>query len=201
MSNFVPEEMNLPKKGKSKKSILTGQYQITSILQNQTLLRAINQQSERGRHLTRTQDTPCKLKQIGRRRIHNSIPSKRNRSKIHKPDTITIAMTKPPILQGCKSKGVKLWTVSAENKMRKEWANNVYYLLSISQTVKYLHAAAGFPAKDTWTKAIKAGNFNTRPTITPPTVRQHFPESDKTQKGHMKKTMPKSLINQDVSQN
>ncbi len=57
----------------------------------------------------------------------------------------------------------------------------------ISQTVKYLHAAAGFPVKDTWTKAIKTGNFNIWPTITPSMVQQHFPESYKTQKGHMKK--------------
>jgi hypothetical protein len=44
----------------------------------------------------------------------------------------------------------------------KERANNAYYDLPlISQIVKYLHTAAGFPVKDTWTKAIKAGNFNT----------------------------------------
>ena len=29
---------------------------------------------------------------------------------IHKPDTLIIAMTEPPILQGCKPKGAKLWT-------------------------------------------------------------------------------------------
>ncbi len=106
---------------------------------------------------------------------------------IHRLEMITIVMTKPPILQRCKSKGAKLWTVSAETKTRKEQANNVYNLPLISQTVKYLHTAAGFSVEDTWTKAIKAGNFNTWPTITPSTVQQHFPESDETQKGHMKK--------------
>jgi hypothetical protein len=39
---------------------------------------------------------------------------------VHKSGTVTIMTTKPPILQGCKSKGAKLWTVSAENKTRKE---------------------------------------------------------------------------------
>jgi hypothetical protein len=34
---------------------------------------------------------------------------------------------------------------------------------------------------------IKAVNYNTWPTITPETVRRHFPESDETQKGHMKR--------------
>jgi hypothetical protein len=52
----------------------------------------------------------------------------------------------------------------------KERANNAYDLLLISQTVKYLHAAAGFPVKDTWTKAIKARNFNTWQTNTPSTI-------------------------------
>jgi hypothetical protein len=76
-SKFVPEETNLPKKGKSNKEILTAQYQIASILQNWTPLQAINQQSKRGRHLTRTQDTPHEHKQSGQRRIHNSVPSRR----------------------------------------------------------------------------------------------------------------------------
>jgi hypothetical protein len=66
-------------------------------------------------------------------------------------------------------------------------ANNAYDQPPISQTVKYDHAAAGFPVADTWIKAIKAGNYITWPTITPSTVQRHFPESDKTQKGHMKK--------------
>jgi hypothetical protein len=42
------------------------------------------------------------------------------------------------------------------------------------------YGAAGFPTEDTWIKAIKAGNYNTWPTITPETVQRHFPESDET---------------------
>ena len=42
-------------------------------------------------------------------------------------------------------------------------------------------------SKDTWIKAIKAGNYNTWPTINPTIVRRHFPESEETQKGHMKR--------------
>jgi hypothetical protein len=108
---------------------------------------------------------------------------------VHKKDTITITTTKPPILQGSKSRGAKLWTTSAKyttkKERAKEWANNAYDLPSIKQIVRYLHAAAGFPVEDTWIQAIKAGNFNAWPTITPKTVRCNFPESDETQKGHM----------------
>ena len=95
-------------------------------------------------------------------------------------------MTESPILQGCKNKGAKLWTISAKDEQNTEQANNVYDLPSINQTVKYLHAAAGFPVAEIWIKAIKAGNYNTWPTITPEIVCRHFPESDETQKGHMK---------------
>jgi hypothetical protein len=96
-------------------------------------------------------------------------------------------MTEPPILQGCKSKGAKLWTISAGNKTKMEQANNAYDIPSISQTIKYLHTAAGFPVEDTQIKAIKTGNYNTWPTITLTIVQRHFPESDEMQKGHMKK--------------
>jgi hypothetical protein len=67
----------------------------------------------------------------------------------------------PPILQGCKSKGAKLWTISADDLLTKEQVKKVYDLPSISQTVQYLHAVAGFPTEETWINAIKAGNFNT----------------------------------------
>ena len=106
---------------------------------------------------------------------------------IHQSGTVTITNTEPPILQGCKKNGANLWTISVDQKETKEKALHAYDLPSINQTVRYLHAAAGFPVKETWLKAIRAGNFNTWPTITPATVRRHFPESDETQKGHMKR--------------
>jgi hypothetical protein len=61
----------------------------------------------------------------------------------------------------------KLWTVSAnQNDQISEEENNVYSLPSILQTITYLHAAAGFPVKETWMDAIKAGNFITWPSLT-----------------------------------
>ncbi len=53
--------------------------------------------------------------------------------------------------------------------------------------IRFLHAVAGFPTIETWLKAIKAGNYITRPGITTKTINRHFPESDETTKGHMKK--------------
>jgi hypothetical protein len=51
---------------------------------------------------------------------------------IHKKGTLTIITSKPPVLQGCKKRGAKLWTVSAPatNNEHEEVAN-VYNLPSI----------------------------------------------------------------------
>ena len=63
---------------------------------------------------------------------------------------------------------------------------NVYELPSIEQTIRYLHAAAGFPTKTTWLAAIRQGNFNTWPLVTVSNVHKHFPQSEETQQGHMR---------------
>jgi hypothetical protein len=80
---------------------------------------------------------------------------------MHKPGTLTIKMTEPPILQGCKPKGVKLWTILVKSETNTEQVNNAYTLPLISQTVGYHHTSAGFPVADTLLKSIKAGNYNT----------------------------------------
>jgi len=107
----------------------------------------------------------------------------------HKEGTLTIKMSKPPVLQGCKKKGETLWTVSVPQTMMKkrEEIPNVHNLPSISQTIKYHHASVGYPVKDTWITGINTGNYATWPVITSTVVRKHFPESDETQKGHMKR--------------
>jgi hypothetical protein len=106
---------------------------------------------------------------------------------IHKKGTLTITTSKPPVLQGYKTNGEKLWTVSAQNtNQTNEQALNAYSLLSIGQTIKYLHAAAGYPPKETWTKAIQAGNYNTWPSLMTANVYKHYPKSNKSEKEHMK---------------
>ncbi len=69
----------------------------------------------------------------------------------------------------------------------KEEVSNVYSLPTTPQSIWYLHAATGFPVKETWLDAIKAGNYVTWPGLTTTAVGKHFPDSDETQQGHMKK--------------
>jgi hypothetical protein len=58
-----------------------------------------------------------------------------------------------------------LWTVTVNNATeqegKQEKVNNVYNIPSIKEAICYLHAAAGFPVKETWIEAIRAGNFIT----------------------------------------
>ena len=58
-------------------------------------------------------------------------------------------------------------------------------LHSVQALVRYLHAAAGFPVKSTWLKAIKAGNFATWPGLTYSNAAKYYPESAETLKGHL----------------
>ena len=41
-----------------------------------------------------------------------------------------------------------------------------YDLPSVEALIRYFHAAVGFPVRDTWLRAIKAGNFYFWPGIT-----------------------------------
>jgi hypothetical protein len=151
-SNFVPEEMNLPKKGKSNKEVF---------LPDNTTLQASYKAGLPFEQLTSKEREAGILPGLKTPLISVNKTAKEGYTTvfhpgekgvtIHKLGTISITMTEPPILQGCKSKGAKLWTISAED-MKKEQANDAYNLPLINKTVEYLHTAAGFPVKETWIK-------------------------------------------------
>jgi hypothetical protein len=102
--------------------------------------------------------------------------------------TLTITTSESPVLRGSKPTGSNLWTVLTDgDKPKREEANNVCDLPSTKEMIRYLHASAGHPVKDTWTKAIKAENFTTWPGLSVKAVHKYFPESDETKQGHMNK--------------
>ncbi len=110
---------------------------------------------------------------------------------VHDHNGITITSTKPAILQGCRDKS-RLWRVPLAEPtsiLRHPVAHcikNVYDLPSTAHLVQYLHAALGFPTKNTLLAAIRNGNLTTFPGLTSANVMKHFPKSDETHKGHMK---------------
>jgi hypothetical protein len=54
--------------------------------------------------------------------------------------------------------------------------------------VQYHHAAAEFPTKPSWLKAIKNKQYPSWPGLTWEATNKHFPESKETSKGHRCKT-------------
>jgi hypothetical protein len=54
---------------------------------------------------------------------------------------------------------------------------SVYELKTRPELVRYYHAAAGFPTKPTWTKAIRNGHYASWPGLTAAVATRHFPES------------------------
>jgi hypothetical protein len=65
-------------------------------------------------------------------------------------------------------------------------ANAIFNLPNTRQSLMYFHAAAGFPVKETFLDAVRARNYTTWPGLTTALIAKHFPDSDETQKGHMK---------------
>ena len=111
---------------------------------------------------------------------------------IYDGDDLTLQINKEAILRGWREPS-GLWRVplttnnnntKAEyvllSKQTEQAINNVYELPSIAETIRYLHACAGFPTKATWVKAIQNGNYATWPGLTIKAVNKHFPEADET---------------------
>jgi hypothetical protein len=70
----------------------------------------------------------------------------------------------------------------------KEAIHNVFELKTTPQLVRYHHASAGFPTKPKWIAAIKNKQYALWLGLSVDAARRHFPELDKTHKGHGRKT-------------
>eukprot|EP00804_Cyclotella_cryptica_P002577 CCRYP_010410-RA/>CCRYP_010410-RA protein AED:0.12 eAED:0.12 QI:0/0/0/0.5/0/0/2/0/1280 len=113
---------------------------------------------------------------------------------VHDADSFRLTVTSPPVLQGCRNTA-GLWTVPltddatiSRSHLVDEAALSVYDLPSTKEVVRFLHAALGFPTKATLLTAAQNGNLVTFPGLTPDNINKHFPESEETQKGHMRQT-------------
>ena len=67
-------------------------------------------------------------------------------------------------------------------------AYSAYDLPSVAALVRYLHAAAGFPVRDTWLRAIKDGNYETWPGLTYNNASKYCPNNDETIMSNMVQT-------------
>ena len=103
-----------------------------------------------------------------------------------------VNVTGETVLRGCRGSD-GLWRVPLEdgqevslsNQQLQESVSNVFDLPSTEQTIRYLHACAGFPTRRTWVRAVRKGNFASWPLLTVENTNTYFPESEETVKGHM----------------
>ena len=65
--------------------------------------------------------------------------------------------------------------------------HNVYELKMQPESVRYYHAAAGFPTKPTWIRAIMNNHYASWPGLTADVVARHYPDSKEMPKGHGRK--------------
>ena len=124
---------------------------------------------------------------------------------VHWHKDVYVQVKKPAILQGWRDEESGLWrvpikegitkencknqntdTLLIQRPMPSEACQNVYELPSTEKVITYLHAALGFPTKATMLKAIRKKWLVGWPGLTVESVNAHFPESDVTQKGHMR---------------
>lgn len=73
-----------------------------------------------------------------------------------------------------------------QNPPSYDTINNVWECRNQSEVLRFYHAACGFPTEATWIQAVERGYFASWPGLTVAAIRRHFPESEETQKGHMK---------------
>jgi hypothetical protein len=187
-SRFIAEDLNLPKTGPSQIEVyLPDDSKLQSSRKTQLPFEQLDPKPREADILPGLKKSLLSVKKMSENRYTTIFLPDNKGVTIHKKGTLTITTSKPPVLQGCKTNGAKLWTASAQNtNQASKQALNAYSLPSIGQTIKYLHAAAGYPPEETWTKAIRAGNYNTFPSLTTANVYRRYPESNKSQKGHMK---------------
>jgi hypothetical protein len=125
-------------------------------------------------------------------------------------DTI-IAVTGGAILQGWWDAATRLWCIPLMAMVRNNYTDtvivnrpstkfipkhpppknaihNVYELKIQPELVRYYHAAAGFPTKPTWVKAIRNKQFASWPGLTVDAIKCHYPDFEETPKGHGRKT-------------
>lgn len=130
---------------------------------------------------------------------------------MHRPEDVDIIYKAEPRVQGSREHtGENLWRIALEPPKTNEpstvdrlllsrspgvskenlaalheVSHNVYELPTLGQGIQWMHAVCGFPAKDTWIKAIRAGNFVGWPLLTVENVHRHYPETDETPMGRL----------------
>jgi hypothetical protein len=118
-------------------------------------------------------------------------------ARIYNATTSIVSASKDPILVAPCCQDTGLWKLDLNYEvLGREYpdqfiagvdkANTIFDLPNTQQSLLYHHTLARFPPKKTFLAALRAGNYATWPGLTTTFIHKHFPDLDKTQKGHMK---------------
>ena len=94
------------------------------------------------------------------------------------------------ILHGTRNTNDGLWDIDLQHPLHNTEITNhklnvIVDTKSISDLIAYYHGCVFSPSKSTWLKAIEQNNFVTWPGLTAERVRQFYPETSATAKGHL----------------
>jgi hypothetical protein len=118
-SHFVPEELDLPKKGKSDKEVfLPDNSSLQTSYKTELPFEQLSNKARAADILPGLKTSLISINKLTEERYTTIFHPGEEGATIHKKDTITIATTEPPVLQGSKSRGAKLWTTSAQYKTK-----------------------------------------------------------------------------------
>ena len=113
---------------------------------------------------------------------------------------LKLTITQEAILKVWRCKTTVLWrvhltpvmhnkkedTILLDRPRPKHAIDSAYELPITEKLIRYLYSCAGYPTKETWVKAIRAGNYVSWPGLTVKKVNKYYPETDETPKGHMR---------------
>jgi hypothetical protein len=120
-SNFVPEDMNLPKMEKSNKEVyLPDNTTLQATYRTELPLNQLSAQAREADNLPGLKTPLVSVNKMANEGYTTVFHPGEEGVTVHKPGTLTIATTEPPILQGCKAKGEKLQTVLPDKALTKE---------------------------------------------------------------------------------
>jgi hypothetical protein len=113
---------------------------------------------------------------------------------IYNDHTTTITANKSPVLEANRCDLTGRWKlplhaegIAANGEPPHDEAINVIFNLpSACQNFLWYHTVAEFPSKETFTRAVRNGNYAMWPKLTVQLIHKYMPNSDETAKGHLK---------------
>jgi hypothetical protein len=160
------------------------------------------QHSAQSRQADRFQDFPNSLMSVGKTADKGTVSVfTKDGINVFKEEDVLITCKGKPILIGVRDghgryqiplmQQLGQWQLRRPSKQARkalQQANSIYNLPSTKQAIKWMHAVCGYPAKSTWLKAIKAGNYMGWPMLNERNVQKYYPKTIETPKGYLNQT-------------